>query len=246
MTLLVSTEYYVIVEETAIRNNSATPEYYAGITDPFVWSFTTSDGSLAVETLSPDDEIIDGNHPTFVMVFNEEVELTDAGGSIHVVAVGETVPVLDIVLEEAMVAGTTVTIDYVYDAVAGGLNINTDYYVTVDASALQDMTGNDYEGISDETEWTFTTGADFATDVEDPIDGSLEFKVYPNPFADYVKVDYADELSNIIITNVAGQRVKDIVNPTNVISTGELRSGIYFITLVKGDVVVKTERIVKR
>ena len=239
------TSYYVIVPEGAITNTEITADPFAGILNTFTWNFSTGTDTSApvVESLSPDAETLADNHPTFIMVMNEDVELTTAGGSIHVIPAGETVATLDIVITAEMISASTITIDY---TTASGLDKDTEYYVTVDAAAIQDMSGNEFDGISDETEWTFTTGADFATGTEDPVNDSLEFKVYPNPFADIVKVDNADQLSRIIITNVAGQRVKDIVNPSNVISTGELRSGIYFITLVEGDVVVKTERIVKR
>lgn len=247
--LMENSEYYVIIPGTAVRNNTSTPDYWEGIVTPLEWSFSTVvDGAApVVETLSPDEVTTEDNHPVFEMVFDENVQLTETGGSIHVTLAGEETAVLDIPLTADMIVDNVITIEYEYDAEVGGLDKNADYFVTVDADAIQDMTGNVFAGISDAAEWTFTTGADFATGVEDPVDGSLEFKVYPNPFDSYVTVENADKLSRVIITNVAGQRVKEIANPTETIQTGDLRSGLYIITLVtKDDVVAKTERIVKR
>ena len=245
-----NTGYYVIVEAGSFTNTSTSKfPLDPGITTTQGWNFTTGDDMVApvVVELSPDEETLEDNHPVFIMTFDENVQLTETGGSIHVTLAGEETAVLDIPLTADMIVDNVITIEYEYDAEVGGLDKNADYFVTVDADAIQDMTGNAFAGISDAAEWTFTTGADFATGVEDPVDGSLEFKVYPNPFDSYVTVKNADKLSRVIITNVAGQRVKDIANPTETIQTGDLRSGLYIITLVtKDDVVAKTERIVKR
>lgn len=245
-----NTGYYVIVDAGSFTNTSTSKmPLEEGITTTQGWNFTTGDDMVApvVVELSPDEETLEDNHPVFIMTFDENVQLTETGGSIHVTLAGEETAVLDIPLTADMIVDNVITIEYEYNAETGGLDKNADYFVTVDADAIQDMTGNAFAGISDAAEWTFTTGADFATGVEDPVDGSLEFKVYPNPFDSYVTVKNADKLSRVIITNVAGQRVKDIANPTETIQTGDLRSGLYIITLVtKDDVVAKTERIVKR
>ena len=239
--------YYVMVDAGVVTDVTGNP--YAGVADNTTWTFATSDVTVpTVDMLSPDDETIEDNHPTFEMVMSEDVQLTEAGGSIHVIpADGDGTAILDIALTAEMITDNVITIEYVYDETIGGLAVNAAYYVTVDADAIEDMSGNAFAGISDPAEWTFTTGADLATGVVDPVSDSLEFKVYPNPFSEYVKVENADKLSRIIISNVAGQRVKDIVSPTETIQTSDLRSGIYFMTLItKDDVVAKTERIVKR
>ncbi len=216
---------------------------FAGAT----FTYTVGDNTAPmIETYSPvDGATLDDNHPTLEATFNENVVFNEAG-NVYITKVGSTTPTLTIPVTADMVDGNMITVTYDYDAEVGGLNKNTEYYVTFDAAIVADEAGNAVEGLADDTVWNFTTG-DFATGVEDPVDGSLEFKVYPNPFDSYVKVENANELSRVIITNVAGQRVKEVVNPTETIQTGDLRSGIYVITLVtKDDVVAKTERIVKR
>ena len=250
--LAYQTGYYVIVEAGSFTNTSTSKiPLDPGITTTQGWNFTTGgdvDAPMLL-TWTPNMETIADNHPTFVMTFNEAVALTTAGGKLKVTAKDATTAILNIDLAAGMIStdGKTVTVTYVYSATSGGLNKNTDYFVTVDAGALKDAAGNVFGGVTANTTWTFKTGADFATDVPDPINGSLEFTVYPNPFDGYVNVTGADKLSRIILTNVAGQRVKEIVNPTETIQTSDLRSGLYFITLVTKDgVVAKTERIVKK
>ena len=216
---------------------------------------TTEETSVTIDTTdptatySPNGVTIEDNQPeALVITFDEKVVLSEAGGNLMITAVGGTEASVTVPLAAEMVSEDGMSVEVTYDAaVSGGLDKATEYSVTVDAGAFEDMSGNTWDGVADETEWTFTTGADFATGVVDPVDESPVFTVYPNPFNENVKVENADKLSRIIISNVAGQRVKDIVSPTEMIQTSDLRSGIYFITLItKDDVVAKTERIVKK
>jgi hypothetical protein len=75
---------------------------------------------------------------------------------------------------------------------------------------------------------------------------NLQFKVYPNPFNDYLNIDNSDRLSRVTITNIAGQRVMDIQYPERVIRTSNLVSGVYVITLFTEEGIAKSERMVKR
>ena len=243
------TKYYIIVYADFVQNTSSSAEPFAGILKVFSWNFST----VLTETtppevilLSPDNTTIADNHPTFIMTFNEAVELSNAGGNIYVYKVGDTSPTLVIPLTADMFDNNQVTITY--DAsVVGGLEMNSDYYVLVDAGAIQDINGNDYAGITDPAEWTFTTGNDFALGIGDDVANTDEFTVYPNPFSDMIYISNYDEISRMFITNVVGQRVKEVTNPTSSVSTSDLDNGIYFITLLKDDdTIIDTQRIIKR
>jgi hypothetical protein len=83
-----------------------------------------------------------------------------------------------------------------------------------------------------------------ATNVE-PVP-TVEFKVYPNPFNDHIKIDNNDKLTRVVISNIAGQRIKDVEYPSHEIRTANLVSGVYLVSLFTEDGLVKTERIVKR
>ncbi len=242
-----NSEYYVIIPANAVKNTAvASPKYWAGITVPFVWQFSTVVDGTAPKFVSgtPTGTMVEGNHPTFVLTFDESVLL--GTGNLKVYKKDGTTPVLTVPVTGATVSDKTVTVTYVYDATVGGLDKNTDYYVLVDAGVVKDAAGNAAVALTDVTKWTFKTGADFATPVVEPKDNSLEFKVYPNPFVDFVTVTNASELSKVVISNIAGQIVKEVVRPDDTIQLNELRSGIYFITLYQEDAVIKTVKIAKR
>ena len=151
---------------------------------------------------------------------------------------------LEIPITAAMVSGKDVTVTYA--PTQTGLDKSTRYYVLVDGLALEDNAGNAFAGVSDVAAWTFRTGSQFLTGVDPSVNVSL-FKVYPNPFVDFVNIDASSKLSKVVVTNIAGQVVKQVVNPANRIQLNELRSGIYFISLHTSDnVIAKTVKIVKR
>lgn len=188
------------------------------------------------------DVTLTNNHPLFKMTFNEDVKLGE-GGKLKVYKVGTTTSPFEIPVTAAMINGKEVTVTY---TTAAGLDKNTNYYVTVDGSAITDIAGNKYAGISDPAAWTFKTGNAFATGNEGLVKAS-DFKVYPNPFAEYVNVANASELSKIVVTNIAGQVVKEVVNPSQRIQLNELRAGAYFISLYdENDVIITTAKIIKR
>jgi len=76
----------------------------------------------------------------------------------------------------------------------------------------------------------------------------LDISVYPNPFNEYIgiKVSSDVQLTKAVISNIAGQLVKEVINPDNTIRTSELSNGVYFISLHTEKGIVKTQRIIKR
>ncbi|MFW6245934.1 MAG: T9SS type A sorting domain-containing protein, partial [Tangfeifania sp.] len=80
----------------------------------------------------------------------------------------------------------------------------------------------------------------------DPEVEVVEFNVYPNPFNDHIKIENNDKLSRVVISNIAGQRVMDIENPSNEIRTAKLVSGVYVISMFTEDGLAKTARMIKR
>jgi hypothetical protein len=84
----------------------------------------------------------------------------------------------------------------------------------------------------------------FTTNIKD-LD-NLQFKVYPNPFSEYLNIDNSDKLTRVTVTNIAGQRVIDITYPERMIRTSNLVQGVYVVTLFTEEGIAKSERIVKR
>ena len=73
-----------------------------------------------------------------------------------------------------------------------------------------------------------------------------QFKVYPNPFNDKINIDNNKNLTRIVVSNIAGQRVIDVEYPAHEILTDNLVSGIYVVSLFTENGIAKSERIVKR
>ena len=245
--LKANTDYHVIVEAGTVTNTLPSKVAYAGITSPSIWNFTTVTDVTAPKLLTwtPNATTLttEKNHPTLVMTFDEA--LVFGAGNVKIVKKSDNVTALTIPVTAAMVTDKTVTVTYSVVAPATGLDQNTDYYVLVDAGIVKDAAGNATAAITDVATGTFKTGADFATPVV-KIDDSLEFKVYPNPFVDFVTVSNASELTKVVVSNIAGQVVKEVVNPESTIQLSELRSGVYFMSLYQGNAVIKTVKILKR
>jgi len=193
-----------------------------------------------LDTMSPMDTIAD-NHPTFVITFSDDVTVEEMG-YLWVFVQDSTDASLQIEITSDMVSGNTVTVTYDYDG-TNGLLTNTTYVVKVDSGVIMGD-GLVWDGIMDDS-WTFTTGDDWATSIAPDIE-ELDFKVYPNPFNNFIRIDNAEKLDRVLVSNIAGQRVLDIENPTYEIRTGNLVTGVYVVTLISNDEIVKSERIIKR
>ncbi|WP_167605242.1 T9SS type A sorting domain-containing protein [Maribellus sediminis] len=193
-------------------------------------------------SVSPDKDTIANNHPeALVITFSDDVTFTGEG-TMTISGMDAETPAVTITLDSSMFSGNTVTVTY-DAAVSGGLDKNTTYYVNVDSAAVMGD-GLVWGGIADDTTWTFTTGPEFLTDVDELV--TTDFKVYPNPFNSFIRIDNAEKLDRVVVTNIAGQRVLDIENPTYEIRTGNLVTGVYVVTLISNDEIVKSERIIKR
>ena len=107
-----------------------------------------------IAALSPPDNATSiATNTNLVIDFNENVK---AGASGNVVirktgdnSVLETTPVAG---TQVTIAGTQVTIDP-----AMTFDHSTQYYIQIDAGALEDLSGNAFAGIDDATTWNFTT-----------------------------------------------------------------------------------------
>lgn len=242
-TLVEATNYYVQVAAGTVKDLAT--NNFAGIVNKTDWTFATGDFTApTVLSVTPTGTIAD-NHPTFVVTFNGPVVYGTAG-NLKVYKVGSTTATLTIPVTAGMVSGSAVTVTYPSNnALVGGLDKNTSYYVLVDAGLAKDASGNVAPGVSDPTAWTFKTGASFKTSIDPNV--SLEFKVYPNPFVEYVDFNASFIVSKVVVTNIAGQTVKQVVNPDQRIQLNELRSGVYFMSVYDMDNTVKnTAKIVKR
>ncbi|MDX8338699.1 T9SS type A sorting domain-containing protein [Draconibacterium sp. IB214405] len=195
-----------------------------------------------LDTVTPTDTIAD-NHAIFTIVFEDVVTFNDSVmGYLTVTQKDSSEATLMIPITADMVDGNTITVDYDY-TVVGMLDLNTTYTVAVDSGVVMGD-GLAWDGVTGV--WEFTTGDVYPTDVDDLEIETLEFSVYPNPFVNEINIKNADKLDRVILSNIAGQRILDIEYPSNVIRTGNLVTGVYVVTLIADDEIVKSERIIKR
>jgi len=151
-TLAEQVGYYVQIDATAFDDPSSNS--YAGITDTTSWSFTTSDQTDPLVTLlSPlDDETSVLASTTLVMTFNEAVDVETGDVTIFKTNGDVLVDTIDITGGSVTGTGTnTITITPV-----GTLLSGIEYYVLIDATALDDAASNSYAGIASSTAWSFT------------------------------------------------------------------------------------------
>jgi hypothetical protein len=197
---------------------------------------------VALDSVSPMDTIAD-NKPVFVLTFMDDVMLNGMG-YITVTAMGDSVPTLEIEITADMFSDNTITIDY-DGSIEGHLDTLTTYVVQVDSGVVMGG-GTVWDGIADDSTWTFTTGMDDVTTDNPFVVDDIEFKVYPNPFNDMIRIDNYDKLTRVVISNIAGQRVVDIEYPNYEIRTGNLVSGVYIVSMFTDEGLAKSERMIKR
>jgi uncharacterized protein YwlG (UPF0340 family) len=191
------------------------------------WTAPTATSMTPMGELDEDDT-------TFDLVLTLSEDVVAGSGMLTVMdANGEFVS-FDV--SEVTIDGNTVSVPV-------SLDRNTEYYVIVDEGFVTDAAGNPFAGIDDAAVWSFTT-KEFATPAI--IIENIQFKVYPNPFNDYINIENADKLSRVVVSNILGQSMIDVVNPEQVIRTPDLVSGVYVVTMFTEDGRVATERIVKR
>lgn len=125
------------------------------------WNFTTLTDTVppAAIGLSPGNNGVDVSRTASLSVtFDEPVQIGSGNITIYPYPSGtavETIPVTD--AARVSVSGSKLWISH-----SVPLNVNTQYYVTIDAGAIKDMatTPNSFVGIANNSTWAFTTSAD--------------------------------------------------------------------------------------
>ena len=150
-------EYAVVVSSDAIEDLDATPSPYAGLlsTDTPNWSFTAGLPDLTapiISTLSPGDNMSGVSGGTnLVVTFNENIAIGTGNITIKDLdtSAQTTIPVGD---AQVSVSGAVLTIN-------PGPNLAsvTNYAIQLDATAIDDISGNSFAGITDDTTWNFAT-----------------------------------------------------------------------------------------
>jgi len=149
---LESTGYYVEVATGAFLDLAGNA--FGGVHGGATWNFTTGDFTPpALTTLSPPDDATEVAFDTDLEItFDESVRAASGTVAIRRSDDGSTVESIPVPSDRVVVSGTTVTI-----AASVTLADNTSYYVEVTNGAFEDLSGNDWVGVSGPTDWNWTT-----------------------------------------------------------------------------------------
>ncbi|MDP9960952.1 fibronectin type III domain-containing protein [Chryseobacterium lathyri] len=73
-----------------------------------------------------------------------------------------------------------------------------------------------------------------------------EIKAYPNPFADVLNISDISKVKSVSIVDLAGRLVKTIDNPSSALQLGDLKQGMYLVTLNMKDGSSQTIKAIKK
>ncbi|MET3538235.1 T9SS-dependent choice-of-anchor J family protein [Chryseobacterium limigenitum] len=71
-------------------------------------------------------------------------------------------------------------------------------------------------------------------------------KVYPNPFADVLNISDVNNVKSVSVSDISGRLIKTIDKPSSEIHLGELKSGLYVVTLDMKDGSKQTVKAIKK
>lgn len=177
--LTANTPYYVHIANTAIKDLSN--NNYAGIANNTTWNFNTNESvpPVLVAPFNPaDNQVNVATITTLVVTFDEPVQVTSAGSVELFNSTGTLIEAFGSASSQLAIAGSTITL-----TPTSPLAESTGFYVHISAGFIEDLVGNDFAGISDNTTWNFTT--EDATEPSiatlSPIDNELNVAINIQP-----------------------------------------------------------------
>lgn len=226
-------KYYVTIDNGVVTDTYSNT--FDGISDKNTWTFTTTYTAPELVEFSPEDDSNSVSVDTDLeLTFDKDVQA--GNGSITIEADG--LDPISILASTTIINGEYVTIELPEDLEGG-----TEFSVLIDGDAFASDQGIAFEGITDDTYWTFTT--EVITGIEDLYaKGNPSF--YPNPATSEIKLTNIDKVVSIHITNLTGRNIMEVKSPDTRISIGNLPKGMYFVTFISNDGNRITKKLLKR
>ena len=229
-----SSNYYISSDSKALLDQAGNP--FAGISGRTTLNFTTA---AAPDTTAPslssstpvDNATAVAIGSDVVLTFSEEVKAGTGNIIIKKSVDDSTVATIPVTDGQVSISGDTVTINPTAD-----LENSTDYYIVIDADALDDAAGNAYAGISDSTTLNFTTVAAPAAPAPSgnstvaasapPQPSSTTPDPEPAETVDTTPIDPAPAGTNIQPVDDDGDGIREVVTAPDGTSVDGNRDGI--------------------
>jgi endonuclease I len=228
-------KYYVLIDNGAITDASSNT--FDGISDKEYWTFTATYTAPKLVDFTPED---DSNGVSITsdleLTFDKDIQAGD--GNIDVYSDSGLFESISASSADVTFNGDMVTVDITND-----LEGATEYYILIDDNAFVSANGVAYEGISDNTAWTFTT--EVITGIDDLYAKGVP-SFYPNPATREIKLTNMDKVVSIHITNLTGRNIMEVKSPDTRISISNLPKGMYFVTFISNDGNKVTKKLLKR
>lgn len=150
--LLDSKQYAVLIDAGAILDDAGNS--FAGILANTDWRFTVADPDVIDPTLASTSPVNGANSTVsanLVATFNEPIAIGSGNITIHNLTDNTNTVIAVTDSSQVSVSGAVLTINPTADLAYGKNNA-----VRIDATAIDDLAGNSYGGISDDLTWYFT------------------------------------------------------------------------------------------
>ena len=192
---------------------------WAGISNATTWNFTTDGAEPTLVASTPTDNATDvAINTNIVLQFSETVVFGTGDIDLNETGVGSH-EAFDVSVPDCSLSTTSVTNDTVTCNPASDLSNDTGYDVQVDATAIDDLSGNSYAGIGDATTLNFTTvaaaaGIALEGAVGQTITGSssADITLPGTPVENDVILFICASDSATVAVNTTGYNVADIVD----------------------------------
>lgn len=233
--------YYIKIESNAIKSTDG--EYFKGIDDNYSWAFST--GNMVLDPLEitariPLNEAENVNTDIKIsMNFNRSVSAGNNSDGFKIYnSENELIQYLGAANSSIEYDDNVITI-----SLSNELEEGETYYILIDENAVKDANGNYFIGISDKTEWTFTT--DRSTSIADHFTNDTKPAFYPNPSSGTIYLTNQQNVEKVRIINLTGKPILEESGQTS-LSLSSLPKGIYILTFAMKDGTRISKKLIKK